>query len=115
MNDDRAWSSRSTAADLVYVTVAMACGFAIGYVDSRTTWDDAGITAAAVATTAGLLSVLRPRVWWSIGLVAGLPVLVFNVSLHGNWGAAMAIVISVVAAAIGGLIGRARNGDRVRT
>jgi uncharacterized membrane protein (UPF0136 family) len=93
----------------------MIFGSAIGYVDSRTTWDDAGITAAALVVTAGLVSVFRPRVWWSIGIVVGLPVVIFNVSLHRNWGASMALVFSVVAAAIGGLIGRARKADRIST
>jgi hypothetical protein len=89
------------------VAVALAIGIAIGYVDSRPTWDDTGITAGSVFLAAAILSAVRPRAAWLVGLAAGAPVLVFNVVLSGNFGSAVAIAIGLVGALVGFLVGKA--------
>jgi len=90
---------------IVLLAVLIGCG--IAYVDSRATWDDAGVTAGALFITSAVLSAVSPRAAWLIGIVVGLPVLAFNVVLHGNFGAVIGIVVSLVGAGVGFWIGKA--------
>ena len=89
------------------VLLALVVGVAIAYVDSRATWDDAGVTAAALFITSAVLAAVSPRAAWVIGIVVGLPVLAFNIALHGNFGASMGIIVSLVGAGVGYFIGKA--------
>lgn len=89
------------------VLLALVIGVAIAYVDSRATWDDAGITAGALFITSAVLAAVSPRAAWLIGIIVGLPVLAFNIVLHGNVGAIMGIVVSLLGAGVGYFIGRA--------
>jgi hypothetical protein len=95
-------------------TLALLVGIAIGYVDSRTTWDDAGVTAGALFIAALILSVPRPRAAWLVSLAVGLPVVAFNIVLHGGFGSVVALAFSGVGAAAGFAIGRALGGDDAR-
>jgi hypothetical protein len=88
------------------VLLALVIGVVIAYVDSRASWDDAGVTAAALFITSAVLAAISPRAAWLIGFVVGLPVLAFNIALHGNFGAVMGIVVSLVGAGVGHLIGK---------
>jgi hypothetical protein len=86
--------------------LGLAVGCAIGFVDSRSTWDDTGITAGAIFLASLVVSAARPRSAWLTGLLVGAPVLAFNVVLHGSFASAMAVVIGLVGAGAGYLIGR---------
>jgi len=99
-------SSDGRVAPALVAGVALAVGLAIAYVDSRTTWDDAGVTAGALLIAAGVLGALRPRLWWMVGLLVGGPVPVFNYVLHGNLQAIAALAFALVGAAVGAGIGR---------
>ena len=55
----------------VLLALAVCCSVAIAYVDSRPTWDDTGITAAAVVGVCGLLGFVAPRRAWIWALVVG--------------------------------------------
>jgi len=93
---------------LVILALALTAGLAIGYVDSRPTWDDTGVTAGSIFLAAGLLAAIRPRVAWLVGLAVGLPVLACNVILRdGNFGSAVAIAIGLGGAGVGDLVGKA--------
>ncbi len=94
-------------ADIGAAIGALVLGSCIAYVDSRATWDDAGVTAVALAIAAGLVSAARPPRWLPIGVVVGVPVVAFNVMRFGRWDSALALVFSLVGAAIGGTVGRA--------
>lgn len=87
--------------------IAAAIGAGVAYVDSRPNWDDTGITAGVVILAAGLLSVIRPRTWWLSGLLVGAPIPIANYALHRNLSAIVALVIAMIAAAFGALIGNA--------
>ena len=91
---------------LVTLAAALAIGVAIGYVDSRPTWDDTGITAGSVFLAAAALAIVRPRVAWLVGLAVGIPVPLFNVTLHGNFGSVMAIAVGLVGAGVGYVVGK---------
>ena len=92
---------------LVTLVIGLMIGTGIGYVDSRPTWDDTGITVGAVFVSAAVLATIRPRSGWLAGLAVGLPVLIFDVVLHGHYGAAAAVVVALVGAGAGMLVGRA--------
>ena len=94
------------AADAVAAVTALLLGCGIGFVDSRATWDDAGVTALALVVAAGLVSLARPRRWLPIGVVVGVPAVAFNVARFGRWDSLLAVGFAVVGAAIGGSIGR---------
>lgn len=99
-------SRRVGAADVTAVVLAMVVGCCIAFVDSRTTWDDAGVTAAALLAAAGMIAALRPRAWWLVGLAVGLPVVAFNVAIYGTFGSAIAVAFSLAGAGVGASIGR---------
>jgi hypothetical protein len=57
------------------LAAAILAGVAIAYVDARPTWDDAGMTAAAMALTAAVLGLVGPeRPWrWALAVGAWIP------------------------------------------
>ena len=87
--------------------VGLLAGFAIGYVDSRPTWDDAGVTAGAVFISAALLAAASPRLGWVTGVAVGIPVLALNAVLRSNYGSAVAVIIALAGAGVGILLGKA--------
>ena len=90
----------------VFIT-ALAVGSAIGYMDSRPTWDDTGITAGSAFLAAAILAGMRPQAAWFVGLAVGVPVFAFNAILRHNFGSAVAIAIGLTGAGIGVLVSRA--------
>ena len=100
-------SGRSVAISIL----AIAVGVGIGYLDSRTTWDDAGVTAMALAATSFLFSVVSPRAAWFVGLAIGAPVVVFNYMVHGGYGSLTALAFSAGGAVVGYGLGRALFGE----
>ena len=98
--------NRVGAADVAAGFLALLVGSCIAYVDSQATWDDAGVTAAALLATAGLIAAVRPRVWWVVGLAVGLPVVVFNVAKYGRFDSAIAVAFSLLGAGVGASISR---------
>ena len=99
---------------LVVVAIAAGVGTVIGFVDSRPTWDDTGVTAGALLLAALVLALIRPRAAWVIALAVGLPVVLFNAVTHGGFGSVVAIGFSTVGAGIGYAIGRALGLDGAR-
>lgn len=92
--------------EAVVPVAALLAGVAIGFVDSRPTWDDAGVTAASLVLAAGVLAATRPRLWWVAGLLVGLPVLGFNYLAHSRFDSAIAIVFALAGAGVGAWLGR---------
>jgi hypothetical protein len=88
------------------LVIAGLAGLAIGYVDSRPTWDDAGVTVGALLIASALAGAAMPRWFWLSGLALGIPVPALNVAAHGNYGSALAIAFSVAGAGLGAVAGR---------
>jgi len=88
------------------LVAAVLAGAAIGYIDSRPNWDDAGVTAGALLVAGVVLGAATPRWFWLIGLALGAPILALNVALHGNYGSALALVVAVAGAGLGSVIGK---------
>ena len=86
--------------------IGLLLGAGIGYVDSRPTWDDTGITVGAVVLCAFVTAAISPRWAWLSGLAVGLPVLVFNAVLHGGYAAVVAVGIGLAGAGAGYAAGK---------
>ena len=100
-------TNRFGSPDVAAAVIALLIGSCVAYVDSRATWDDAGVTAAALVAAAGLIGAARPRAWWLTGLSLGVPVVAFNVAIYGKFDSAIAVAFSLLGAAVGASIGRA--------
>lgn len=85
------------------LVVALLIGMGIGYIDTRPTWDDTGVTVGALLVAGALAGVAAPRRFWLSGLALGLPVLIMNIGAHGNYGAALAVAASIAGAGLGAL------------
>ncbi len=56
----------------VLLIIAAATGILIAYVDSRPTWDDAGITAGALLLGAAIIGFFIQRHPWVYGISIGM-------------------------------------------
>jgi hypothetical protein len=85
----------------VLLVMALALGGLITYVDTLPTWDDTGITAAALLVVSGVLGFLGPeRPWlWALALGAWIPIVGF-VRTHNYW-AIVALVLAFLGAYAG--------------
>jgi hypothetical protein len=85
----------------IALVAGAAGGLLVAYVDSRPTWDDTGLTAAALLAIAAVVSFAVRRHPWLSALVVGSPTVLFEVAQTGETGALLALVFSGLGAAIG--------------
>lgn len=83
---------------VVVCVIGFLAGLGIGYMDSRPTWDDTGVTVGAVALAAAVLGAAEPRLFWLAGVAVGMPVLGMSVYAGAGYAAAVAVLVAVVAA-----------------
>lgn len=79
--------------------LALVVGLAIASVDMRPSWDDTGITAAALSLAAGLGAFLGLRWWVATCLIAG-PILLAEAPSAGS-----GILVALLFALAGSLLG----------
>jgi hypothetical protein len=80
---------------------AVALGLLIAYVDSRPSWDDTGVTAAAVLLTCALFGAAGPRRPWLWALAVGLWIPLFGIVSARNYGSLLALLVAFVGAYVG--------------
>ena len=80
---------------------ALVIGLAITWVDTRPSWDDAGITAGLIVMATVILGALLPRQAWISALAVGVWIPVVGVIRHGNCGTGLALVFAFVGAYAG--------------
>jgi hypothetical protein len=86
--------------------IATVVGVAIAVIDSRPTWDDAGITAGAVFVSAFIVSaVAGTRPWLWAGLV-GIWVPALTIVNGGDAAALLALVFAVIGSYAGHAVSR---------
>ena len=92
--------------------VAVVIGLAIGWNDSRPTWDDTGITAGLLVMAAALLGVVDPRRWWLWALLVGVGTPLLEIGGQSGSASLAAFVFSGVGAAGGAGARRLLRSDR---
>ena len=91
----------------ILALIAVFCGAAITYVDSRPTWDDTGITAIAILLTSGVFAFSSPQRWWLWAIPVGIWIPMFGIVRTQNFAAVLALVVAFTGAFLGMVI---RNG-----
>ena len=89
--------------DALLALVAGAIGLTLGYLDSRPTWDDTGITAALLLLTSAMGAGLSGRRPWQWALLTGIWIPLFEVGGAAGLAAFAALGVSTVGA-IGGYL-----------
>ena len=62
----------SRTLERTLLAAAIVIGVVIAYVDSRPSWDDAGVTAFSMLLVAGVFALLVPRRPWRWALAVGI-------------------------------------------
>ncbi len=87
--------------------LAVALGFVIGFVDTRPTWDDAGITVGALLIVAAGFGLLMPERAWAWGVAVGTGTPLLNIVLHGTLAALVAFPVAFLGSYAGALVRKA--------
>jgi hypothetical protein len=87
--------------------IALLLGLVMALIDNQPSWDDTGLSALAIVGATGLLSLIEPtRPWlWAIAIGSWFPLLA--ISLHGNFGALLALLFAFAASYTGSFVRRA--------
>jgi hypothetical protein len=89
------------------ILFAVGIGLAVGYLDSRPSWDDTGITAASLFAASAVSAGLSGRRPWLWALLVGAWVPILEIG-GGAWPASLAALpIAGLGAAAGYVLGRA--------
>ena len=97
----------------VLFALAISFGLLIGYVDSRPTWDDTGITAGLLLIGAGTLGALAPQRPWVWALCVGIWIPLWGITHGPNYESLIALAIAFAGAYGGMLVRRAVSGALV--
>jgi hypothetical protein len=92
---------------IVLTGLAVALGLTIAWVDSRPTWDDTGITVAAIFGTALALGAAAPSRPGMMAIALGIWIPVFNIVQGLNYGAVASLVIAFGGSYAGAFLRRA--------
>ena len=85
----------------------LAVGVLLGYIDSRPSWDDTGVTAVALLVVTLLLGALAPQRPWATALCVGLWIPLFGILARANYGSLLALAFAFGGAYGGMLLRRA--------
>jgi hypothetical protein len=99
-------TERSLIVQRVVFAVAIVLGLLLGYVDSRPSWDDTGITAGLLLMGTVILGGLAPQRPWLWALCMGLWIPLFGIHNSANYGSLIALGIAFAGAYAGMLIRR---------
>jgi hypothetical protein len=99
---------------ITLAAIALIVGIAIGWNDSRPTWDDTGITAGLLVVAAAAFGVVDPRRWWLWALLVGVGTPLVEMSGEVGSASLAAFVFSGVGAAGGAGATRLLRSDRPR-
>ena len=72
-------AERFAVLNRVLFLAAVLIGIGIAYVDSRPTWDDTGVTAFALLTSAAVFGLARPQRPWLWALAIGIWIPLFAI------------------------------------
>jgi hypothetical protein len=92
---------RAGSRDALLLVAALAVGAAIGWIDSRPTWDDTGVTVAALVTAAALFAALSGRRPWLWAIAVGVWAPLFEMGGPAGVASFAALAFAAVGAGIG--------------
>jgi hypothetical protein len=87
--------------------LAVGIGLLIAWIDTRPTWDDTGITVAAIFGSTLLLGAALPGRAWLWALAVGIWIPLFNIVLNSNYGAVASLVVAFAGSYAGAFLRRA--------
>jgi hypothetical protein len=91
----------------IALLAGLTIGITIGYIDSRPSWDDTGVTAVAVLASSLVLGALAPQRPWATALVVGAWIPLFGILTRANYGSLLALAFALAGAYAGMLLRRA--------
>jgi hypothetical protein len=97
---------------IALAVAAVALGLAIGWNDSRPTWDDTGVTAGLLVVAGLVFGVVDPRRWWLWALLVGIGPPLFEIAGEVGSASLAAFVFSAVGAAGGAGASRLFRSER---
>lgn len=92
--------------DALLAVAALVIGLAIGYVDSRPTWDETGITVSLILLASAMTAGLSGRRPWLWAVLVGVWVPAFEISGRAGGAALVALLVAAVGSAIGYALAR---------
>jgi len=87
--------------DALLAVASILVGLSIGYVDSRPTWDDAGITVSLILLTSAMAAGLSGRRPWLWAVLIGAGVPAFEITGRGGPASLVALLIAALGSAAG--------------
>jgi hypothetical protein len=96
----------ATDRSLIMQRIVFALGVLLGYVDSRPTWDDTGITAGMLLIATAIAGALAPQRPWLWALCIGVWIPLFGIRNSANYGSLIALAVAFAGAYAGMLIRR---------
>jgi len=90
--------------DGLLALAAGAIGLTLGYLDSRPSWDDTGITAALLLFSSAMAAGLSGRRPWLWALLTGIWIPIFEVWGGAGVASLLALLVSTVGALVGYLL-----------
>jgi hypothetical protein len=92
---------RMTPMQKILLAIAAISGVFITYIDSRPTWDDAGITVGAILLICGVLALSGYRRPWLLALAVGAWIPLYGFFVTHNYASILALIIAFAGAYAG--------------
>jgi hypothetical protein len=96
--------------DRLLVAAALAAGLAIGFIDSRPTWDDTSITVGALFTVSAAIAAIAGRRPWLWGLLVGMWIPIFEIRPGGPAAPMAALLFAFIGSVLGWVVGQFLRG-----
>jgi hypothetical protein len=86
---------------IIYLVLAVITGICIAWIDSRPNWDDTGITAGLIFSSAAIFGYLATRKPWLIALGVCVWIPLYGNLVSHNYGGFLALVPGFAGAYLG--------------
>lgn len=94
------------------LSVAIACGLLLAWIDSRPTWDDAGVMAGLLCVLASMFGCAQPRRPWIWALAVGAWIPMLGLARSGDPASLLALAAGGAGAYAGAGVRRLLDGPR---
>ena len=91
----------------IVLLAGLSVGIVLGYIDSRPSWDDTGVTAVTILASSFVLGALVPQRPWAVALLVGIWIPIFGILTRANYGSLLALALALAGAYAGMALRRA--------